>query len=76
MDGIFPYGMPTCNQSYDASDIAANISDVGNGKPVLHVPPDQLAITQTDNLEKLPIVTFEVALSSGSRVVQFILQRS
>ena len=74
MDRISSHGMPACNQFYDAADIAANISDVGDGKTVLHVSPDQLLITHIDNLEKLPIVAFEVTFSSGSRAVQLILQ--
>jgi len=75
VDGIVPYLMSACNQFYDAADVAADITNVGDGKPILHVPSNQLLVIHADNLKKLPIITFEVALGPGSRAVQLILQR-
>ncbi len=75
MDGIFPYLLSACNQFYDAADIAADITNVGDGIAVFHVPSNQLLVIHADNLEKFPIITFEIALGPGSRAVQLILQR-
>ena len=67
--------MAACNQFHDAADIAADIANVGDGKPILHVPSNQFLVIHADNLKKLPIISFEVALGPRSRAVQLILQR-
>jgi hypothetical protein len=75
VNGVFPYLMAACNQFYDAADIAADIANAGDGKPILHVPSNQFLVIHTDNLKKLPVIPFEVALGSRRRAVQLILQR-
>jgi len=74
MDGIFPYTAAARDQFYDATDVAADIVDLGHGESVLYIPSDKPFLAQADDLKIVHVVSFEVMVRPGGGAVQVPLQ--
>jgi hypothetical protein len=63
------------DQLDDATDVAADVADIGGGKSVFEISTDEFLIVQINDLEIIVIVALEIMLRPGRRTVQIILER-
>lgn len=74
MNGILLNPVPPGDEAHDAADVAAENSDLGGAKSILHIASDELIVPHADDLKIILRSRFEVMLSSGRGAIQVCLQ--
>ena len=74
VNGVVAEPVPARNQTHNATDVAIDVTDIADGKTVLHKSSNNPILSQGHDLKIFCIVSFEVSLGPGGRVVQLRLE--
>lgn len=74
MNGIFLNPVTARNKSYNVTDIAADVIDVGRGESILDVSANKRFLSQVDDLNMIRVVCLQIVFGSRGRSAQLISQ--